>query len=120
MSKPSLLRAYRFFFANAGYIVGQRAQCALGLARAEQHTRDNDWYAEWIDDDCPDLSWMSEEEQQQPHEVLGCVLKDINGNVLASLWGITDPDSDNMRVVAAELAAESLYNEKQINRVYAH
>jgi hypothetical protein len=120
MTKPSLLRAYRFFVANAGYIVGQRAQCALGLARAEQYALDNDWCVEWVDDDCPDSSWMSEEEQQQHHEVFGCILKDINGNVLASLWGITDPDCDYMRVVAASLAAESLHNEQQMNRVYAH
>jgi hypothetical protein len=115
----SLLRAYRFFFANAGYIVGQRAQCALSLARAEQYAQDNDWVADWVGDDDPDLSWMSAEEQRQPHEVLGCVLRDANSNVLASLWGITDPDNSYMRVVAAELAAESLHNERELSRVCA-
>ena len=119
MTSQSLLRAYRFFFASAGYIVGHRTECALSLARAEQYARDNDWRAEWIDDDSPDLSWMSEEEQQQAHEVLGCVLKDENSHVLASLWGITGPDREYMRVVEAELAAESMHNELQINRVYA-
>ncbi len=115
----SLLRAYRFFFEHAGYIVGQRAQCALSLARAEQHARDNDWEAEWVADDCPDLSWMSDEERSREHEVLGCVLRDLNGNVLGSLWGITDPDNAYMRVVSAELASEALYNERQLNRVCA-
>ncbi len=120
MTTPSLLRTFRFFTSHAGYVVGHRAECALSLARAEQYARDNDWHAEWVDDDCPDLSWMTEEELQQPHEVLGCVLKDDAGNVLASLWGITDPDNSYMRVVAAELAAESMHNDQQINRVYAH
>lgn len=69
-------------------------------------------------DDCPDLSWMSEDERRQEHEVLGCILQDRCGNVLGSLWGITDPDNDYMRVVVAELAAEAMHNEQQINRVY--
>jgi len=100
------LRAYRFFFAHAGYIVGQRAQCALGLAGAEQYARDNDWEAEWVPDDCPDLSWVSDE-QREPHEVLGCILRDSDGKVLASLWGITDPTFGYTRVVEAELAGRS-------------
>lgn len=115
----SLRRAYRFFFENAGYIVGQRAVCALQLARAEEYASDNDWEAECVDDDCPDLSWMSDDERELPHEVLGCVLKDADGNVLASLWGITDPDVGYMRVVRAELASEALYNEQQLARVCA-
>jgi len=119
MTTPSLLRAYRFFVANAGYVVGHRAECALNLARAEQYARENDWQAEWVWDDDADLSWMSDAEREKPHEVYGCVLKDANGNVLASLWGITDPDREYMRVVEAELAAESMHNEQQINSVYA-
>ena len=115
----SMLRAYRFFFDHAGYIVGHRAECALSLARAEQHARDNDWQADWVADEFPDLSWMTDEEQQQEHEVLGCVLKDSTGSVLASLWGVTDPDRAYMRVVEAELASESLHNEQQISRVWA-
>lgn len=115
----SMLRAYRLFFDHAGYIAGHRAECALSLARAEQHARDNDWQAEWVGDEFADLSWMSDEERQREHEVLGCVLKDSTGNVLASLWGITDPDRQYMRVVEAELASESLHNEQQINRCCA-
>jgi hypothetical protein len=119
MTITNLRRGYRFFFENAGYIVGHRAECALALARAERRARDNNWAAEWVADDDADLSWMTEDERQQPHEVLGCVLRDADGNVLASLWGITDPDSSYQRVVEAELAAEALYNEHQLNRVCA-
>jgi|HubBroStandDraft_5_1064220.scaffolds.fasta_scaffold334652_1 hypothetical protein len=116
----SMLRAYRFFFEHAGYIVGHRAECALNLARAEQHARENDWEADWVADDCPDLSWMSHEERSQPHEVLGCILRDARGNVLGSLWGIVDADSAYMRVVVAELASEEQHNQHAIDRVYAH
>jgi hypothetical protein len=116
----AMLRAYRFFFANAGYIVGHRAECALNLARAQQHARENDWSADWVEDDCADLSWMSAEEQRQPHEVLGCILRDPAGHVLGSLWGITDPDRSYMRVVEAELASEALHEERRITSVYAH
>jgi hypothetical protein len=115
----SLIRAYRFFFTNAGYIVGQRAQGALSLARAEQYANENDWEAEWEWDECPDLSWMSERELEQEHEVLCCVLKDGDGNVLASLCGITDPDSSYRRVIAAELAAEALHSQRELNRICA-
>lgn len=115
----SMLRAYRFFFEHAGYVVGQRAQCALALARAEQHARDNDWTGDWVDDDCADLSWMSDEDQRQPHEVLGCILRDPSGHVLGSLWGITDPDRAYMRVIEAELASEAVENERLLTRVCA-
>lgn len=119
MTNSSLLKAYRFFFESAGYIVGHRAECALSLARAEECARDYEWQAEWVWDDDADLSWMTDDERQQPHEVLGCVLKDDVGNVLASLWGITDPDRAYMRVIEAELADEALHNERQISSVYA-
>ena len=115
----SMIRAYRFFFAHAGYIVGERAKCALGLARAERYARNNDWEAEWVADDDADLSWMSDEGRSEPHEVLGCILRDSNGNVLASLWGITDPTFGYTRVVEAELASEALYNERQLSCVCA-
>lgn len=119
MTSPSLLRAYRFFVENAGYIVGQRALCALQLARAEHHANECDWQAEWVGDDCPDLSWMTDAERAQEHEVLGCILRDADGNVLASLWGITDPDSSYMRVVEAELALEAMHNDHELARVCA-
>jgi hypothetical protein len=51
--------------------------------------------------------------------VLCCVLKDGDGNVLASLCGITDPDSNYRRVVEAELASEALHNERELNRICA-
>lgn len=116
---PATIRAYRFFFANAGYIVGERARCALTLARAEQYAHHNDWNTEWEWDEFPDLSWMSEREQKEDHEVLVCVLKDADGNVLASLCGIVDADNAYRRVIEAELAAEALHNARELSRVCA-
>ncbi len=115
----SMLRAYRFFVENAGYIVGHRAECALHLARAEAYADENGWIAEWEWDEFPDLSWMSEREQTERHEVLCCVLKDDDGNVLVSLCGIVDPDASYQRVVAAELSLEAMASEAELNRVCA-
>ena len=121
---PALIRAYRSFVANAGYVVGHRAECALNLARAEQCARDNDWNAEWERDadgcigcDCGNANCKCN--SGEPHEVLGCVLKDSDGNHLASLWGICEPDNAYRRVVEAELAAEAMANERELNRIIA-
>lgn len=113
------LRAYRFFFEHAGYVVGHRAEGALQLARAEAFADDNGWVASWEWDDCPDLSWMSEAERAEPHEVLCCLLRDADGNVLASLCGIVDPDNAYRRVVVAELSLEAMTNAVELSRVCA-
>lgn len=42
------------------------------------------------------------------HSVEGCVVKDEEGNVLASLWGIVDASDDYRHFVEAELASEAL------------
>ena len=65
---------------------------------------------EWEFDECPDLSWMSDDERQQGHEVLCCRVVDP-GNPrysVASLCGITDPDRNYRRVIEAELAVEAI------------
>lgn len=62
---------------------------------------------EWEFDECPDLSWMSDEEREQDHEVLCSRIPDPQNRrfSLASLCGITDADSKYRRVIEAELAA---------------
>jgi hypothetical protein len=111
--------SYRFFFEFAGYCVGFRAQGALALAKAERHADDHEWTASWEWDEDADLSWMSEDERQREHEILCCLLKDADGNVLASLCGITDADSNYRRVIVAELALEAMVNAQQLDRVCA-
>jgi hypothetical protein len=110
-----LARAYRFFRDNAGYIVGERARCALSLARAERDAKEQGIAFRWEWDSDADLSWMSDAERQQEHEVEGCIAyipcpdhgADCkHATVLASLWGIVDADSNYRRVVEAELALE--------------
>jgi hypothetical protein len=99
---------FQFFLEQAGYCVGHRAEGALQLARAEKWAEAQEMTFEWSHDMDPDLSWMSESEQAQDHEVLGCVLYDANRVHLRSLGGITDPSWEYRRVVEAELALEEM------------
>ena len=82
--------------------------CAKSLADAEQVAIEEEWTYGWDYDQYPDLSWMTDEERRGHHEVLVCVLRDSGGDVLASLGGIVDPDTNYMRVIQAELAAEAI------------
>lgn len=96
-------KAYRFFYDNAGWIVGRRAEGALELARAERWAADNGLGFSWEPDydDCGDGGTT-------PNERFGCILRDVDGNVLTSLWSIGDPSPEYCRVVEAELALEAM------------
>jgi hypothetical protein len=61
----------------------------------------------WEWDDCPDLSWMTEAEQAEDHEVLVCIAKYRDGSIAASVGGIVDPDKTYRRITEAELASEA-------------
>lgn len=119
------LNAFRFFRDHAGYVVGQRAQGALALARAEQWLDSQllDRFAFCVEPDSdPDLSfadtWPERDRNQfysREHEVLcASIVKPCASHgmhcrhteVLASLCGIVDADSKYMRVIRAELALE--------------
>lgn len=120
--EKKLRRAQRFFAEHAGGVVGERAAGALALARAEA----------WLDENSDRVAviWEYDEEPwesddgYQPREVLGCMIvafppgyleglgygrdpRARDGEILASLWGIADPDRNYQRVVAAELALEA-------------
>jgi hypothetical protein len=62
---------------------------------------------EWDQDAGSVLSILSEAEQAEPHEVLGCILDLPRDKDAASLWGIIDPSREYGRVVEAELAYET-------------
>jgi len=119
MRRP--MTPYRFFLAHAGYSYGPterpidgRRRCARDLAAAERLACDAGLTFEWRDDDqpfecgCDDPTCASHE----PHRAYGCVLRDADGRVQDSLWGISfGPDVDPWgqpyaRVVQAELASE--------------
>jgi len=114
----SLTAAERFFYDHAGYSYGPnetaqqgRIRCAQALAKAEQVAVNLGWEYEWEWNQDADLSWMTEEERQQEHEVLWCRIPDPENSrySLASLFcGITDPDAKYRRVIEAELASEVL------------
>lgn len=124
---PKLSNAYRFHFANGGYIVGKRAECALRAARAERWLEDHaDDYGltviEQADDDT-DLGdheyWCAAARTSargiQPyarqygrceHYAVSVAIVDSSGQYLASLGGILDPTPEYIRVIVAELADE--------------
>lgn len=108
-------REYRFFREHAGYVVGQQALGAWELAKAEQTAIEREWSFFWTPDDDADWSFINDDEY---HEVYGCILRDAEGNTLASLWGILDPDRNYERVVQAELALEALQPDRDYLAAY--
>ena len=48
-----LVEAFRFFHEHAGYVVGERAVCALRLARAEMRAKELGLKVTWDDEDLP-------------------------------------------------------------------
>jgi len=121
-------KAFQFFFQHAGWVDGRRAIGAWSLARAERQAARAGWRAVWVADEDHDRGpqdWgagKSEIERwaASAHECYGCVLQDETGTTLGSLWGIWDPDSDYRRVVAAELAAEALFEQQRAWGQTAH
>jgi len=110
--------AYHFFLSHAGYSYDPktetklqgRIRCAQALAAAEKQAKAADCTFEWqVDADC-DSSDFSDE--VPPWSLWGCIARDADGQIFASLWGI-DFGRDGMpvgdpysRVVEAELATE--------------
>lgn len=95
---------YRFFKANAVYVVGRSAACAMALARAEQKAHELGLTVEWLPEDHP---WDGDCEAPPIH-VWGRVI--VDGACIAALGGVgltswTDP---YVRVVEAELFQEAL------------
>lgn len=119
-----------FFYQNAGYSYAKtetpqqgRIRCAKALAESEAIGKRLEYVFEWDWDECPDLSWMSEEEREQEHEVLCCRIVDPENPrySLASLCGITDPDHNYRRVIEAELASEAIAElDREIETLDAH
>ena len=110
-----------FFFHNAGssYTPSKETRTqgrwrgAKALARAEQWARDTNCEFTWEQDNEPcigcdcgsaDCACSSGAD----HETLGCVLRDSDGKILASLWSICGATREYKRVVEAELAFEAM------------
>lgn len=108
-----MTRAERFFYTHAGYSYDPkteseeqgRSRCAKQLAWAERYAQLNGWSYEWKDDDVP---WDAD--GPEPRYLLGCILRNASGTVLASLWhiGLNRLNDPYRRVVEAELALEAM------------
>ena len=119
-----------FFYLNTGYSYSPnetaeqgRIRCARQLAEAEEIGQRLGYIFEWEVDECPDLSWMSDEDREQEHEVLCARIVDPENPrySLASLCGITDADSNYRRVIEAELASEAIAGlDREIETLDAH
>lgn len=117
----TLTKQEQFFFDHAGYSYDPKKEtqyegqvrCARELAVAETRAQDAGFEYEWSDD------WMvgshkeyfgkgSAYEDGEPNTCESCVLRDADGEILASLGCIDDADANYRRVVEAELAEEAL------------
>lgn len=119
--------AYDHMRKHAGWRVGHNAEDAANLARAERFAWEQDWQFEWVDDtdcydyfdaDCCQEAREYEDKREElnldyrgehRHDIMGCILRDADGEQLGSLWGIMDADRNYMRVIQAELAYEAWY-----------
>lgn len=107
--KPAAVEFFRKYGAGR---VGHEDEDARALAIAEQYADDNEWEAVWEEDPEP---YETDNEDDRPNEVLRCVLKDAEGNVIGALGG--NGMSGNLaedrrfgRVIEAQLAAEAMVN----------
>jgi len=128
-----LQNAYTFFKQHAGGIVGESAQVALMLAKAEQWAEDHGLvslteqdteqaYCYCDSDTCKyhegsDHTWETVVaflvKPCEQYSEDACDLSCRHTDVLASLGGIMEPTSDYLRTIHAELALEAMESTKQ-------
>lgn len=114
-------KAIAFFRKHGGYAKkpgesthAAKNRMARALARAEAEASARGWRVEWEGDPEGASDFESDvrmgytSREEEPREILGAVLRDEEGHVLSSLWGIEDPTREYRRVVEAELALEAL------------
>lgn len=113
-------KAFRFFLANAGGIVGHNAETAIALARAEAYARDHDWTVVWEDDDPCDGCCCCDGTHGTEHQSCEWAALYLPGEKYpaASLGRITDATREYRRVIEAELASEALYEVRQHERAF--
>lgn len=108
----AMQKRIQFFAEHAGYATppGKMGTAKL-LAKAEEWASAEGVEFQVYDDPDADLSFMSEEEQREPHEVIQIIATHPENGRTAALSGIVDATPNYRRVVAAELALE-LMNEE--------
>lgn len=119
-SPPPSSAAEKFFYEHGGYSYDPKKETkeqghrstARAMAKAEEIAERLEWQFTWEED--PEPYEMGDAETEMPAEVLTCLLRDENGNVIASLGGIGmsgnhRQDKEYGRVVEAELALEAAH-----------
>jgi hypothetical protein len=106
---PEFKKRVAFFSEHDSFprAVGHRIPTAVLLAHAEEVAESLQWDTEW-DEDPDGADSLGDVDPATVSEILVATLKDTDGEVLASLGSITDPDRNERRVVAAQLALEAL------------
>jgi len=108
--------AKQFFFEHAGLSYDPKSEtqrqgrlrCARRLATAEEFAKKHGWTAEWVaDTEADPTDWDGEGPMGE--EAFVCMLRNENGQVLATLGGTWDPTAEYQRVVEAELALEAMH-----------
>src|SRR4030095_15091909 len=122
-----LYERYLFFKKHAGYIVGECAEVALALARAEEWALAHDVIFYWQEEEydhgaclgdheywCSDARRRAQGFAYNPHETCSHSVESCEAyfesdvdTCLASLGSIIDPSNDYRRVIEAELALEA-------------
>ena len=116
-----LSKQEQFFYKHAAYSYDPkteteehgRVRCARAMARAEQYASDMDWGFCWEydADGCIGCDCENEDcacSSGANHETFVCVVRDLDGKVLASCGSICSPSNDYTRVMEAELALEAM------------
>lgn len=115
------MNAYQFFLKHAGYSYDAatetpmqgRIRCARAMAKSEAAATRLGYSYEWEIDQEINSSEFSAE--TPPHQLWCCVMRNPEGQVVASLGGIDFLHHDNpwaepyRRVVEAELALEAMH-----------
>ena len=107
--------AARFFFEQAGYVVGWRLAGAVELARAERWAEDAGLIVTWEPEPSPDFSWLPEDDKGNHQVYLASIVRyercpccGISQAIcVASCGNIFDPGGSYVRVMEAQLALEA-------------
>lgn len=83
-----------------------RIECARQRAAAYMAAMAAGWDWETEPEQFVDISWMTDEEREEEHEVVVLFIRDETGEVRDSLGNIVDADADYLKACAGDLFME--------------